>query len=146
LNLSFSNNSSNNNPIINNNPILEFINKNYLDLDINIPNIKNDLDELSLDYNKLFKKQRVFYFLTSKVYIITKNKNLNKNLNNKNKIIIYKNNIKNLVEPKNYKKAHNSKYSLFWLRSELKKLNILNNNNTWKLVPRPNNIKILANY
>jgi hypothetical protein len=52
----FFNNSSNNNPIINNNSILEPINKDYLDLDINIPNIKNNLDELSLDYNKLFKK------------------------------------------------------------------------------------------
>jgi hypothetical protein len=48
------------------------------------------------------------------------------------------------VEPKNYKKAYNSKYNLFWLRSELKELNILNNNNIWELVPKSNNIKILT--
>jgi hypothetical protein len=48
------------------------------------------------------------------------------------------------VELKNYKEAHNSKYSFFWLKSELKELNILNNNNTWELVPRSNNIKVLA--
>jgi hypothetical protein len=64
-----------------------------------------------------------------KVYIIIKNENLNKNPDKKNKIIIHKNNAKDLVEPKNYKKAHNSKYSSFWLRSKLKKLNTLNNNN-----------------
>jgi len=84
---------------------------------------------LSLDYNKFFKKQRAFYLLISKTYIITKNEDLIQN-NNNNKIIVHKNDIKDIIEPKNYKKAYSSKYSLYWTKSELIKLNILNNNKT----------------
>jgi hypothetical protein len=108
-----------------------------------MPNIEDDLDELSLDYNKPFKKQRAFYSLIFKAYIITKNEDLNKISNSENKVIIYKNNTKDLMESKNYKEAYNSKYSPFWLRSELKELNILYNNNIWELVPKSNNIKVL---
>jgi len=92
-----------------------------------MPDIEDDLDELSLDYNKPFKKQRAFYSLVSKVYIITKNKELTQD-NNNNKIIIYKNDTKDIIEPKNYKKIYNSKYNLYWTKSELIELNTLNNN------------------
>jgi len=91
-----------------------------------MPDIEDDLDELSLDYNKFFKK-RAFYLLVSKIYIIIKNEELIQN-NNNNKIIIYKNDTKDIIEPKNYKKTHNFKYSLYWTKSELIELNILNNN------------------
>jgi len=86
---------------------------NNPDLDIKILNIENDLDELSLNYNKSFKKQQTFYLLVSKIYIITKNKNLIQGNNNNNKIIIYKNNIKDIIESKNYKKIYNFKYNLY---------------------------------
>jgi len=74
--------------------------------------IEDNLDKLSLDYNKLFKKQQTFYLLISKTYIITKNKDLIQD-NNNNKIIIYKNDTKNIIKFKNYKKIYNSKYSLY---------------------------------
>jgi len=55
-----------------------FINNSFNNPDSNIEilNIENDLNELNLNYNKLFKKQRAFYLLISKIYIITKNKEL----------------------------------------------------------------------
>jgi len=85
---------------------------NSSDSDIEMLNIEDNLDKLNLNYNKLFKKQRVFYLLVSKIYIIIKNKELTQN-NNNNKIIIHKNNVKDIIEPKNYKKIYNSKYNLY---------------------------------
>jgi len=78
-----------------------------------MPNIEDNLDELNLDYNKFFKKQRAFYSLVSKTYIITKNEELTQGNNNNNKIIVYKNDAKDIIKSKNYKETHNSKYSSY---------------------------------
>jgi hypothetical protein len=58
-------------------------------------------------------------------------------------IIIVKLCTKNLKKFKSYKKTINLNYKNYWFKSEVKELNILNNNNIYKLVPKSKKIKVL---
>jgi len=51
--------------------------------------------------------------------------------------------IKDLIELKLYKEAINTLNKDEWIKSIKLELDTLNNNNTWELVPRPKNIKVL---
>ncbi|KFY67852.1 hypothetical protein V497_00175, partial [Pseudogymnoascus sp. VKM F-4516 (FW-969)] len=48
-----------------------------------------------------------------------------------------------MKRPKDYNDAYNSKYKEYWLKAEEKELESLKSNNTWELVPKPKNAKIL---
>jgi hypothetical protein len=50
---------------------------------------------------------------------------------------------KDLVEPKSYKETVNSEFKDYWSKSESNKLKILENNNTWELVLKPEGVKVL---
>jgi hypothetical protein len=51
--------------------------------------------------------------------------------------------IKDLIEPKSYKEAINTLNKDEWIKSMKLELDTLNNNNTWELVLRPKNTKVL---
>ena len=51
--------------------------------------------------------------------------------------------IKDLIKLKLYKEAINTLNKDEWIKSIKLELDTLNNNNTWELVPRPKNIKVL---
>ena len=100
--------------------------------------IKNDdFDDLLIfnsNLNKNLNKKSIF---EENININTINISINNNLN-KNKI-----EIKDLIEPNNYKEAINSLYKDNWVKSMLLELDTLKNNNTWDLVLRPINTKVL---
>jgi hypothetical protein len=58
-------------------------------------------------------------------------------------ISIHKSRTKDLVEPKSYKEAVNSEFKDYWSKSKSNELKILENNNTWELVPKPEGVKVL---
>jgi hypothetical protein len=72
-----------------------------------------------------------------------KNKNINKIDNGELRDKELKIEIKDLIEPKSYKEAINTLNKDEWLKSMKLELDTLNNNNTWDLVPRPKNTKVL---
>jgi Reverse transcriptase (RNA-dependent DNA polymerase)/gag-polypeptide of LTR copia-type/Integrase core domain len=48
-----------------------------------------------------------------------------------------------IVEPKTFTEASNSTYKEYWHKAEEKELDSLTSNNTWDLVPRPKDAKVL---
>jgi hypothetical protein len=84
------------------------------------------------------------YILIFIVYIIII-KNIKKFKFKSEPIIIIKLYTKNLKKSKSYKKIINLNYKNYWFKSEIKELNILNNNNIYELIPKPKKIKVLNN-
>ena len=80
------------------------------------------------------------YDLASKAYITTLEDDLEQD---KSKIIIENQNTQDLYEPKNYKEALASPYKDFWIKAMEIELGSLETNNTWDLVNKPDNIKVL---
>jgi hypothetical protein len=62
-------------------------------------------------------------------------------IDSSNKIILPSN--IDIIEPKDYREANNSKYKEYWRKAELKELDSLLNNNTWDLVLKPKDAKVL---
>jgi hypothetical protein len=79
------------------------------------------------------------YTLVSIVYI-TNSENTKAEIK---PISIPKSRAQDLVEPKFYKKTVSSESKDYWFKSESNKLKILENNNTWEPVPKPEGVKIL---
>jgi hypothetical protein len=114
----------------------------------------NSIDELSLDYYNSSNITRCsprlrgdtpssqglsIYKLASYAYYTTLNED-NKDTNS-DKIILPKD--LNIKEPKDYREANSSTYKEYWLKAEEKELDSLRSNNTWELVPKPKDAKVL---
>jgi hypothetical protein len=103
-----------------------------------------DLDELNSEYynnntSKNMPNQGLsIYKLASYAYYTT----LEEVEDIKDNKIILPNN-PDIIEPNNYKEANNSKYKEFWQKAERKELDSLISNNTWELVPKPKDAKVL---
>jgi hypothetical protein len=105
---------------------------------------EDDFDDL-LIFNKDINEKSVF---EENINIINnsqpiKGPIINNSLINNEPNKVEKIEIKDLIEPKIYKEAINSLNKDKWLESMQLELDTLNNNNTWELVPRPSNIKVL---
>ena len=97
--------------------------------------IKNDdFDDLLIFNSNINNKKSIF---KENININIVNTNINNKLNNS------KIEIKDLIEPNTYKEAINSPYKDNWVKSIILELDTLRNNNTWELVPRPTNNKVL---
>jgi hypothetical protein len=96
---------------------------------------EDDFDDL-LIFNSDINKKSIF---EENKDISTLNLSTNNSLLNQ----INKIEIKDLIEPKSYKEAINSLNKDNWLKLMQLELDTLNNNSTWDLVLRPNNIKVL---
>ena len=121
--------ANNSNIIIKNNNNNIFIINNFDDLLIFNSNINNK--------KSIFEENININTINTNSYA-NKNYSINTSINKSNKI-----EIKDLIKPNTYKEAINSPNKDNQVKSILLELDTLNNNNTWDLVPRPNNTKVL---
>jgi len=108
---------------------------------------EDDFDDL-LIFNSNINKKSIFEENIN-IYTIISNSNIDKNSSINSSLVnnkidkIDKIEIKDLIEPKSYKEAINSSNKDNWVKSMKTELDTLEDNNTWDLVPRPNNTKVL---
>jgi hypothetical protein len=117
-------------------------------IEVDVPKANKEIsNNLNSDYNRTSKRLRgempdnqglSIYKLASQAYFTT----LEEVEDIKDTKILVPNN-PDIIEPKDYNEANSSIYKEYWHKAEEKELTSLKSNNTWELVTRPKDAKVL---